>query len=59
MQQLQADFLEVIFSVKEHFGDRDPSEEEIQGFLRQRMIDQGKTPEEADEFLATMDTGPT
>lgn len=59
MQQLQADFLEVIFSVKEHFGDREPSEEEIQGFLRQRMIDQGKTPAEADEFLANMDTGPT
>lgn len=54
MQRLQGEFLEVIFAVQEHFGDRKPSEEEIQGFLRQRMIDQGKTAEEADEFLATM-----
>ncbi len=59
MQQLQADFLEVIFAVKEHFGDREPSEEEIRGFLRQRMIDQGKSADQADKFLATMDTGPT
>lgn len=58
MQKLQAEFLDVIFSVKEHFGDRDPSDEEVKDFLRQRMIDQGKTPEEADEFLATMATGP-
>lgn len=55
MQRLQGEFLEVIFAVKEHFGDRQPSEEEIQGFLRQRMINQGKTAEEADEFLAAMD----
>ena len=59
MQQLQAEFLEVIFAVKEHFGDRDPSDEEIRGFLRQRMIDQGKTPEEADEFLASLGSGAT
>ncbi len=59
MQQLQAEFLDVIFSVKEHFGDLDPSDEEVKGFLRQRMIDEGKSPDEADEFLATMDSGPT
>jgi hypothetical protein len=59
LQQLQAEFLDVIFSAKEHFGDSDPSDEEVKGFLRQRMIDQGKSPEEADEFLATMDSGPT
>lgn len=54
MQRLQSEFLEVIFAVQEHFGDRQPSEEEIEGFLRQRMIDQGKSVEEADEFLAAM-----
>jgi hypothetical protein len=52
MQRLQGEFLEVVFAVQEHFGGRDPSEEEIQAFLRQRMIDQGKSPEEADRFLA-------
>jgi len=59
MQQLQSDFLDAIFAVKDHFGDREPSEEEILGFLRQRSIDQGKTPEEVDALLASMETGPT
>lgn len=58
IQRLQGEFLETIFAVQEHFGDRDPSEEEIQVFLRQRMIDQGKSPEEADRFLATMGDEP-
>jgi len=44
--------------VKEHFGGRESSEEEIQEFLRQRIIDQGKTPKEADEFLAAMGPAP-
>jgi rhodanese-related sulfurtransferase len=54
MQRLQAEFLDVIFAVQEHFGDREASEEEMQAFLRQRLIDEGKTPEEADEFLEAM-----
>jgi len=29
------------------------------GFLRQRSIEQGKTPEEVDALLASMQTGPT
>lgn len=57
MQRLQSDFLEVVFAVQEHFGDRQPSEQEVRGFLRQRMIDQGKTAAEADEFLTAMDPG--
>jgi len=36
MQRLQSEFLEVIFAVQEHFGDHQPSEEDIQEFLRQR-----------------------
>ncbi len=55
---LQGEFLETIFAVQEHFGNRDPSEEEIHAFLRQRMIDQGKSAEEADRFLATMGDEP-
>ncbi len=55
MQQLQADFLEVVFAAQEHFGDKEPTDEEMKGFLRQRMIDEGKSPEEADRSLAAMD----
>lgn len=42
MQQFQNDFMEAIFAVHEHFGDREPSEEEVLAFLRQR--DEQKPP---------------
>ena len=57
LQQLQTGFLELIFAVKEHFGDHEPSEEEVRDYLRDRLISQGKTPEEADEFLARIEEG--
>ncbi|MGI8686195.1 MAG: hypothetical protein ACR2MO_14100 [Acidimicrobiales bacterium] len=44
MQQLQAEFIEAAFAVKEHFGDREASEDEVLVFLRQRSIDSGDTP---------------
>ncbi len=53
-QRLQSEFLGLIFEVKEHFGDRQPSEEDVRAFLRERLIAEGKTPEEADEFLENM-----
>lgn len=54
MQELQAGFLEVIFAAQEHFGERQPSDEEMRGFLRERLVAEGKSVEEADEFLARM-----
>jgi len=59
MKRLQSEFLDVIFAAQEHFGDREASEEEMQAFLRQRLIEEGKTPEEADKFLADMDRSST
>ncbi len=59
MQQLQNEFLDVVFAVKAHFGDRDPSDEEIRDFLRRRMIDQGRSPEEADRLLAAIGEEPS
>ncbi len=57
-QRLQSEFLGLIFEVQEHFGDRQPSEEEVRSFLRERLIAEGKTPEEADEALGnTSDNG--
>lgn len=53
-QKLQADFLEVAFAAQERFGDREPSREEMHAFLKERMIAEGKTPDEADAFLAGM-----
>ncbi len=50
-QRLQADFMSLIFEVQEHFGDHEPSEEEIRAYLRQRMLGEGRSPEEANEVM--------
>jgi rhodanese-related sulfurtransferase len=55
MQAVHNEFLEIALAVQERFGvGAQPSEEEILGFLRERMISEGKAPEEADAFLADM-----
>lgn len=54
-QRIQAEMMRVLFDLQERFGDREPSEEEVREFLRQRLIGEGRTPEEADEFLADID----
>ena len=36
MQKLQDDFMEAAFAVRDHFGDREPSEEEVLAFLHGR-----------------------
>ena len=51
-QRLQADFMSLTLAVQEHFGDHEPSEEEIRAYLRERLIDEGRSPEEADEVMA-------
>jgi rhodanese-related sulfurtransferase len=55
MQYIHHQFIEVALAVQERFGvGVQPSEEEIRGFLRERMISEGKSPEEADALLAEM-----
>ena len=51
-QRLQADFMSLTLEVQEHFGDHDPSEDEIRAYLRERLIDEGRSPREADEVMA-------
>lgn len=43
--------LDVAGAVHEHFGDRAPSDDELGVFLRQRLIDEGKTESEAEAIL--------
>ena len=58
MQRFHHEFIEIALAVQERFGvGAQPSEEEIKGFLRERLIGEGRTPEEADKFLAEMDGG--
>lgn len=54
MQELQGTFLDIAHAVEEHFSEDDPSEEEVFAFLRDRLVAGGRTPEEADAYLATM-----
>jgi rhodanese-related sulfurtransferase len=51
VQRLQGKFLEAIFAVQEHFGDREPSEDELKAFLRDKLVAEGHSPEEAERFL--------
>jgi len=51
---LERSLLETVEAVDEHFGGRDVSEEEIRGFLRERLVAEGKTPEEADRFVGSV-----
>ncbi len=58
MQALHNEFIEIALAVQERFGvGTEPSEDEIKAFLRERMIDEGRTQEEADAVLARMDQG--
>ena len=55
VQAFHDELVEIAMAVQERFGPGvQPSEEEIRGFLRERMIGEGKTAEEADAFLAEM-----
>ncbi|MGH9121072.1 MAG: hypothetical protein ACRDYC_03875 [Acidimicrobiales bacterium] len=51
---MDAEMAAVLAAVTEHFGDREPSEEELHAFLRDRLIAEGRTPVEADRVLAEM-----
>jgi 3-mercaptopyruvate sulfurtransferase SseA len=53
MQALHNEFIEVAFALQERFGEGvEPTEDQIREFLRERLINEGRTPEEADTYLA-------
>lgn len=43
--------LDVAGAVDEHFGDREPSEEELRAFLRQRLIMEGRSESDVEAIL--------
>ena len=47
--------VETAQAVQEHFGDRQPSEEEVGEFLRDRLVAEGRSPGEADRILQGAD----
>ena len=54
--EIERVFLETVEAIQEHFGDHEPSDDEVRAFLRERMIEEGKSPEEADRLLAGSDS---
>lgn len=51
IQAFHDGLLEISAAVRARFSDRQPSEEEMRAFLRDRLISEGRTPEEADLFM--------
>lgn len=53
-QQLEHELDSLMEAVHERFGDREPSTDELHQFLRDRLIDEGRSPEEADRLMAEL-----
>ena len=47
----------VMAAVEERFGDQEPSEDELRVFLRERLVAEGRSAEEADRFLGELEAG--
>jgi hypothetical protein len=47
----------VMEAIEERFGDREPSEAELRTFLHDRLVAEGRSPEDADRFLDELDEG--
>ena len=48
---------EVMEGIEERFGDREPSEAELRAFLRERLVAEGRSAEDADRFLDQLESG--
>jgi CBS domain-containing protein len=53
-QQLEQELDSLMKAVRERFGDREPSTDELHQFLRDRLVDEGRSPEEADRLMAEL-----
>jgi len=47
----------VLAAVEEHFGEEEPSAEELRAFLHERLVTEGRSVEEADRLLEDMGVG--
>ncbi len=55
--RFEKDLTEVMEAIGEEFGDREPSEEELRAFLRDRLVAEGRSEEDADRFLDELQPG--
>jgi rhodanese-related sulfurtransferase len=52
LEALQTNFLEIAMALDERFGGRQPTDEESQAFMRERLEGKGTPPEEIDRILS-------
>ncbi len=57
MEAFEKELTEVMAAVEERFGDREPTEAELRSFLRDRLVAEGRSPEDADRFLDELEAG--
>lgn len=57
MEAFEQELTRVMAAVEERFGDREPTEVELRAFLRDRLVAEGRTPEDADRFLDELEAG--
>ena len=57
MERYEAELTSVMQAVEERFGDREPPAEELRAFLRDRLVAEGRSADEADRFLDEMEAG--
>jgi len=58
MQSLHDGLIEISQALQERFGEGvEPTEEQVQEFLRERLIAEGRTPAEADAYLGELGGG--
>ncbi|HUR23295.1 MAG TPA: hypothetical protein VMZ73_05425, partial [Acidimicrobiales bacterium] len=53
----EKELTEVMAAVEERFGDKEPSELELRSFLHDRLVAEGRSPEDADRFLDELEAG--
>ena len=57
MEAFEKELTEVMAAIEERFGDQEPSEAELRTFLRDRLVAEGRSPEDADRFLDELEAG--
>jgi len=55
-ERFEQELTEVMAAVEERFGDRRPTEEELRALLRERLLAEGRSEEEADRVLDQLPT---
>ncbi len=57
MERYEQELTDVMKAVEERFGDGEPTAGELRAFLRDRLVDEGRSPEEADQLVDGLELG--